>query len=234
MWALCYVAALPLQAIAFAISGHSGEDADLLPTSVTVLSVLCLWVPFVIGLVAHSRLSGSGSFVDDYRVRFSWGDIVGLPIGVAGQLIAVPVLYWALRSVWPAVFSAGKVEERATNLWDRAHGIWAIALVVVVAIGAPVIEELVYRAMIQQSLQSRLNESIAVVVAAAFFAAIHLQPVEFPGLFLVGLILGVLYQRTGRLGSPIMAHMAFNAAGLYLAARTTCGDREWAGRMCDV
>jgi uncharacterized protein len=219
VWAVCYVAALPLQAVLFSATGHSGTDPDQLPTSVTILGILCLWVPFSIGLVVHSRTAGSARFAADYRLRARWIDLIGLPIGVVGQLVLVPLLFWALRLVWPDSFSTSKVEERATELWDRAHGAWAVALILVVAVGAPLIEELVYRAMIQQSLQARLNEVLAVVTSAAFFAAIHLQPVEFPGLFLIGLVLGVLYQRTGRLAAPILAHLAFNATGLVLVAR---------------
>lgn len=219
IWALCYVAALPLQALVFSVTGHSGEEADLLPTSVTILGILCLWVPFAVGLVVNSRTSGSGRLLADYRVRARWIDLAGVPLGVVAQVLLVPLLYWALRLIWPATFSVDNVEERASDLWDRASGVWVVLLVIVVAVGAPLIEEFVYRAMIQQSLQSRVDEVLAVVIAAAFFAAIHLQPVEFPGLFLVGLLLGVLYQRTGRLAAPILAHMAFNATGLVLVAR---------------
>ena len=56
-------------------------------------------------------------------------------------------------------------------------------------------------------------------IRAAFFPAIHFRPVEFPGLFVCGLILGTCALRTGRLGMGIAAHMAFNATGLLLVAR---------------
>jgi membrane protease YdiL (CAAX protease family) len=62
----------------------------------------------------------------------------------------------------------------------------------------------------------RFNDAVAVVAVAAFFAAIHFRWVEFPGLFVFGLILGVCALRTGRLGMGIAAHMAFNATGLLL------------------
>jgi membrane protease YdiL (CAAX protease family) len=63
-----------------------------------------------------------------------------------------------------------------------------------------------------------LNDTVALVVSAALFGAIHLQPVEFPGLFLIGLVFGLCWQRTGRIACPILAHLAFNASGLLLAA----------------
>lgn len=219
LWALCWVCGVLLGQVAFVVTGHTGESSEVVPISTTVLSIAFLWVPFLVGLVVLSRRDGSGRLSSDYRIRFRWPDVVGLPLGVATQLVLVPSLYWTLRQWWPGAFSADKVEQRARDLWDRADGAWLLVLVLVVAVGAPLIEELVYRGLVQQALQSRINEVIAVVLAAAFFAAIHFQPVELPGLFVFGLVVGVLYQRTGRLGAPIITHVAFNAAGLYLAAR---------------
>ena len=111
------------------------------------------------------------------------------------------------------------MEERAKELWDRASGGWIIALVIVVVIGAPIIEEIVYRGLILQSLQGRINDVLALVVSSAWFAAIHLQPVEFPGLFAFALVLGACFLLTGRLACPIIAHAAFNAVGLLLVAQ---------------
>lgn len=219
LWLGAYVAALPLQAVVLTVLDAGDVDPDLWPTSTTVATVLCLWIPFVIGLVALSHLRGGASFRDDYRARFRSIDLVGLPIGVAGQFLLVPLLYWPLSSLFPDTFDAAKVEERATDLWDRASGGWVLALVAVVAIGAPLVEEFVYRGVILQALEGRVNDIVALVVSAAFFAAIHLQPVELPGLFLIGLVFGLCWQRTGRLACPILAHVAFNASGLLLASR---------------
>ena len=55
---------------------------------------------------------------------------------------------------------------------------------------------------------------LALIASAAFFAAIHFAPVEFPGLFAFGIVLGLCFQRTGRIGMPIAAHIGFNAMGL--------------------
>jgi len=218
IWLGAYIAALPLQAGVIGLLGQSGVDPDDWPTSTMVATVLCLWVPFVVGLVVLGRRRGSGSIRDAYRVRFRVVDLVGLPIGVVGQFVLVPLLYWPLTTLFPDAFDPAKVEERATDLWNRADGWWVLALIAVVAIGAPVVEEFVYRGVILQSLEGRLNDTVALVVSAAFFGAIHLQPVEFPGLFVIGIVFGLCWQRSGRIACPILAHLAFNASGLLLAA----------------
>jgi len=218
-WLLAYVAALPLQGILISITGHGGEKSDSWPISLTVLSVLCLWIPFVVALVVVSRRCGQDQFSRDFKVHLRWVDLAGLPIGIASQLLLVPLIYWPLQRIWPDAFSSDEIEQRARELWDKAHGGWIVVLVVVVALGAPIIEELVYRGLILQALQSRLNDWLALIISAAWFALIHLQPVELPGLFAFALVLGICFQRTGRLGMSVMAHIGFNAAGLLLASR---------------
>jgi len=59
----------------------------------------------------------------------------------------------------------------------------------------------------------------SVLVVAAFFALIHFRPVEYPGLFAFGLVLGCCAALTNRLGMGIVSHMAFNATALVLVAR---------------
>jgi hypothetical protein len=218
-WLLAYIAALPLQGVLIVATGHSGEKSDEWPISMTVLSIFCLWIPFVVALMVASRRWGQGRFVNDYKVRARWVDLAGLPLGVACQLLLVPAIYWPLQQMWPDAFSSDEIEQRARDLWDKANGGWIIVLIIVVALGAPLIEELVYRGLILQALQSRLNDWLALLISAAWFALIHLQPVELPGLFAFALVLGICFQRTGRLGMAIFAHIGFNAAGLLLASQ---------------
>lgn len=218
-WLLAYMAALPLQGMLIAATGRSGEKSDQWPISMTVLSIFCLWIPFVVALMVVSRRWGQGRFVNDYKFRARWVDLAGLPLGVACQFLLVPAIYWPLQQIWPDAFSSDEIEQRARDLWDKANGGWIIVLIVVVALGAPLIEELVYRGLILQALQSRLNDWLALLISSAWFALIHLQPVELPGLFAFALVLGICFQRTGRLGMAIFAHIGFNAAGLLLASQ---------------
>ena len=48
------------------------------------------------------------------------------------------------------------------------------------------------------------------VISGFFFAAVHLHVQTFPALFLLGLALAYLYERTGTLAAPITFHAIFN------------------------
>ncbi|MEY3618439.1 MAG: hypothetical protein RL726_1137, partial [Actinomycetota bacterium] len=217
-WVAAYVVAIPLQSLIIGVGGYAGEPSDTWPTGITALSALTLWASFLVAAVAVSRRFGSGRFVEDFRFTFRVNDLLGLPIGVACQLVMVPLLYWPLQKIWSDTFHSDELSQRARDLWDRADGVWLVVLVAVVAIGAPLVEEIIYRGMIQQALHSRIDDVLAVVLSALFFALIHLQPVEIPGLFAFGLVVGICFMRTGRLGMSILVHVGFNATGLLLVA----------------
>ena len=199
---------------------HSTEEA---PVWVTMAVAAGLWVPMLVGLWLLSERFGRPRFarhpfVEEYGLRFKLIDLIGVPIGVLSQLVLVRVLYWPLERAWPGTFSRSRVEQNARDLYDRAHGGWLIGLVAIVVIGAPIVEELMYRGLLQGAAVRRFNDTVAVVAVAAFFALIHLRWVELPGLFVFGLMLGVCALRTRRLGMSIVGHMAFNATGLLLVA----------------
>jgi uncharacterized protein len=158
------------------------------------------WVPLLFAMGGAGRKWGSGSFVTDWGLSFKPVDLWGAPIGVITQLVLVPLLYWPLHALWPDAFTTEKLQERAQDLYDSASGA-GVALLV-----------------LQGAFTRRLHDWVGVTVVALWFAVIHFQPVETPGLFVVGMVLGSCALLTGRLGMGVVAHVAFNATGLVLVA----------------
>ncbi len=195
------------------------ESSTVTPTWAVVVGALPLWVAMMTGVWWSSRLQGTGSVVADIGIRFAPADVLGIPLGIAAQLGLLRLLYWPLQSIWPGTFAQDRVEDSARTLYDNAHGFWLVMLVVVVVVGAPIVEESVYRGLLQGSFVRRFGKPVGVVVVAAWFALVHFRPIEYPGLFVFGLLVGLCAVRTGRLGLGIVTHFAFNAAGLITVAR---------------
>lgn len=195
------------------VTGQAGPDG-VTSIPVLALAITATWAAYAAGLWWASQRAGSGNPVADYAVAFRPADAVAVPVGILAQLVVVPVVYLPLRAVWPSTFTDDRLEETARDLVDRATGASAILLVGVVVVGAPLIEELVYRGLLQGSLAARINDALALVVASIWFALIHFRPVEYPGLFVAGLIFGGCFLVTGRLGTAIVAHASFNLTGL--------------------
>jgi uncharacterized protein len=188
------------------------------PVWVTALGAMALWSPILVGIREVSRRYGSGSVRSDMRLSFRPIDLVGVPIGVLTQLVVLRLVYWPLEALWPRTFSSPQLEKSARNLYDSADGLWLLVLILMVVVGAPLVEELLYRGLLQGAFVRRIDDVLAVVLVAAWFAIIHFRPVEYPGLFVIGLVLGVCALVTRRLGMSVVAHCAFNATGLIWVA----------------
>jgi membrane protease YdiL (CAAX protease family) len=207
------------QLLVAAVAAISGSSTVAEGGSSWLFAVaLAGWVPMVVAVVGASRRFGTGSLSRDFGVEFRPVDLLGVPIGVGTQLLVLPMVYWPLHAIWPHTFNQSRLEERANDLSNHAGGGGRVLLILVVVVGAPLVEELVYRGLLQTAFTRRLKDSLGVVLVAAWFAAVHFQPIETPGLFAVGLVLGSCAWYTRRLGLGIVAHMSFNATGLALVA----------------
>lgn len=214
-WTLAWVTgSVMVAALLIAVMGaDSGGDLTIPQLLVVALAT---WIVLLVALVIASRRFGTGVFVADYAARFRPIDLVGVPVGVLTQLALIPLLYVPLRGLWPDTFSGEKLEERAQDLADRATGFSVVLLVLVVVVGAPIVEELVYRGLLQRSMASVAGALPALILTSIWFSLIHFSPVEYPGLFLAGLVFGAGVVVTNRIGPAIVTHAAFNATGIIM------------------
>jgi uncharacterized protein len=85
-----------------------------------------------------------------------------------------------------------------------------------IAVAAPLVEELLFRGLLQNALGKYLPIWGAIILSSFLFSLVHLQPYAIPGLMSLGIAFGYLYHRTGSLRTNIMLHMANNAFALIL------------------
>jgi membrane protease YdiL (CAAX protease family) len=139
---------------------------------------------------------------------------------MASQLLLVVLVTLPFQLLFPSLFNKEAVEKRANELFDAAQGGWIVLLVVVVVICAPLVEEIVYRGFIQHNLAVAYGARTSLLLASFWFAAVHLQLAEFPGLFAFALVLVLCFSQTKRLGLSIVTHVSFNATALTVMALT--------------
>lgn len=133
---------------------------------------------------------------------------LGLAIGAAGQLIMVPLIYLALSPL----IDTDELSAPARELTDKAGDPLGVALLVLIVLcGAPLVEEVFFRGVVFGALRRRYSSWLSVSVSALFFAAFHLQALQFPALLAFGILLAIIFERTGRLGLAIWIHVGFNA-----------------------
>jgi membrane protease YdiL (CAAX protease family) len=123
----------------------------------------------------------------------------------------IPLVYWPLL---PLLDDDADLSEAARELTDRADGAAVIALVLISVVGAPVVEEIFHRGLLQPRLVPRLGPPAAIGVTAVLFGGSHVQLLQFPALVLFGVAVGALAYWRGRLAPAVVAHVVFNATAV--------------------
>jgi membrane protease YdiL (CAAX protease family) len=141
--------------------------------------------------------------------------VLGTLAGIAGFVVAIAVATLTQKVVparWVEAYDLSRLFEGPP--WERA------ALVTVAAVLAPACEEITFRGYLQTTLAVRHGARAAIVGGAFLFAILHLDPVRFPALFVLGAVFGWLTWRAGSVWPAVAAHAANNglSAAAFLAA----------------
>jgi membrane protease YdiL (CAAX protease family) len=194
-------------AIFVALGYDTPEEIDAAPIGALLLTQVPLWLGYAGVTLWASTRKGLGPVVD-LGWRFRAADVpFGVVLGVLLQVVGVTILYTLIFLVFPDQ----DVSEAAKDLTDRATDPFSVvALVLIVVVGAPIVEELFFRGLLLRSLERRFGPTTALLGSSLLFGAVHLQLVQLPALVLFGLVAGWLTLRSGRLGPAIWTHVGFN------------------------
>lgn len=208
-WLVGLVGGMLTYGLALLLSGTDAEDADSLSLAWVALGQLGLWLGLLGAAWFAARFKGNG-IRRDFGLAATWGDLpVGAFVGMLGQFGILWIVYYPMS--WFTDVTTEEFSEPARDIADRASGpVGVVLLVLIVGLGAPIVEEIFYRGLVQRSLIRRVGPGWGVALASVLFGAAHLQPLQFPALALAGGVFGVLAYRYGRLGPAIVAHMVFN------------------------
>lgn len=101
-------------------------------------------------------------------------------------------------------------------------GGWAMLTTIVCA---PILEEILFRGIIQNSITQRLGSFRGVIITSAIFGAIHVIPPQAINAFFVSLVIGYIYVKSGSLIAVIAIH-AINNAIAYIGMVVNDGKTE--------
>jgi len=191
------------------------------PTAVYLLPYLAL---LVAGMLSRAA---SGGFETLYALRlllaggtlcYCWPKLRGVDWraswrGAAAGVVAFALWIFAARILVPSHAMPGALAALpalARNLWVLGHILVSVAVI-------PAVEELAFRGYLMRRIRAVEFESLtpqqagvpALLVSSIIFGLCQ-GVFWLPGM-LSGVIFGLLYARTGRLGEPVVAHVTLNA-----------------------
>ncbi len=146
--------------------------------------------------------------------------------GPLGALLVFPIV--ALTGMLLGMLNhalGGKTEqfghETLRTLSENPGSLWPWVSVGCAVVLAPIFEELLFRGMLQTAILRAFGRPwAAILVASACFAAIHtVGSINMPwygvaAIFVLSIGLGIAFERTKRIGVPILMHVLFNAGNV--------------------
>lgn len=129
------------------------------------------------------------------------------------------VLAWSVIAALGTLIPSAWVQEQMPELPNLVESEFDMILgnrwgYVTIGLLAPLSEEIVMRGGILKELlkSTKLSPWGAIAISALFFSLIHMNPAQMPHAFVIGLLLGWMYWRTGSILPGMAYHWANNSA----------------------
>ncbi len=173
---------------------------------------------------AAQKSQRNSLFETGYKLNNShWGPFKGwqmvlitVALSFATMVSADLPNYWnfKLTTASPAMKS---FYDMVTELLRQMTGgpLWSSFLLT--AVFAPIFEEWLCRGMVLRGLLTKMKPGWAIVVSALFFALIHLNPWQALNAFIIGVVMGYVYYKTGSLWLTMLIHFVNNGTAVILS-----------------
>lgn len=175
------------------------------------------------------------------------GVLVGLGAVIANMPVTLASAFVLDRLGYPV--ESGVQQPLIPELagWvQESPGVAIPALILVVVLTGPAVEELVFRGAIFNGLYrlgdlvsthsfgrenpgrvaKRTSFVLAALASSSLFALVHLEPILLPAFLILAVILCALFERTGSLLPPFVAHATFNSFTVLLITLAGLGAFE--------
>ena len=162
-----------------------------------VYYMMVFGVALLAGYQWRKNHTGQKSFPLNYRY------MVYLPV------IAVSAVSLHVGLIAPLIGSIAVPEALMSFMMEDALKLTLFSFITVVLL-APLLEELLFRGIIQDGLMQRSGPVVAILLSSLLFAFMHLNPWQFVTGFLVGIFIGWLYYLTRDLVLAIGFHLFNN------------------------
>lgn len=167
------------------------------------------------------------------RENLTWKGAFGFDSGTAGRaarwaliatILVLPVA-WGLQQLTAQIMTSQQMNpEQQQVVQEIQKGNFSsfqqIYLALITLVAAPIVEEMLFRGILYPTIKAAGYPKLALWGTAILFSVWHQNVPAFLSLVFFALILTMLYEKTGNLLAPILAHSFFNTANYILLLTT--------------
>ena len=165
----------------------------------SIISLLGYLIPFtIVSVYLYKKIKKQDS---NFSLKFKFPEtkllLILIPLTLALSIVIEPIVTF----IPMPDFVKELFESMITN---------DIYSLITVAFLAPVLEEIIFRGIILNGLLKNYSPIKAIVWSAALFGIVHLNPWQFIGAFIIGLVIGWIYWKTNSIIPGILIHFVNN------------------------
>lgn len=186
-----------------------GENAVVLTIVMLTNSLSCLYILYIVTVRLGQPVAALGMSLSDWKRN--------LFLGLSRYAVILPIILVAGFLVEFATKNAGVTPEHQAVVQRFLEERSYLGILAIIAFGAligPVTEEVLFRGFLQPALKEVMGGMKAILLTSFFFALIHFNLYIFIQIFILGLLLGYLYEKTGTLVAPLSVHILHNSVSL--------------------
>lgn len=153
---------------------------------------------------------------------YSWADLGVRPlsahwrrVAVLAGIMAVPLMLLVVSFIQRHT-GAGSQELVKALAGSGASFFTALTFFLYIALLVPIAEELLFRGLLFGWLRQSQSLLVTNLICAGAFALLHQQLVAVVVTFFLGLVFGMLRERSGTVLAPMIMHQAYNGVTLIL------------------
>lgn len=199
LYQFVFTALIALPSTWIQIMNNGGDVSSFAPGEMTYTTTGIAMILSGIAMIWH--------LIHFKYVKFnlkSFSEVSGKTIGVSIPLIVAGMLFINLCSEFLGL--PDLMQDTFLGMSRNVFGIISITIM------APLVEELLFRGAIQgYMLRKGMKPLNAILIASAIFGIVHMNPIQIPFAFAIGLIFGWLYYRTGSVVPGIIGHFINNS-----------------------
>lgn len=143
--------------------------------------------------------------------------LLGTGACCAGKAL-ITLFYWLAYAIFQHIPSTNNVvSDQIASVAMNPDAVKLVLLLMMASVFAPLGEELAFRGLLYTSINRKFGVLAGIIVSSAIFAAYHMDPGSFMGLFAIGVGLAFLFTRTKSLLPSVFMHGMWNASLILIA-----------------
>lgn len=187
-----------------------------------LISYPLMFIPAMLYASAVSRRNDG--FITSYAIDSnSFGSRKGITVAFAAVVMAIATAF----VIEPVSMLLPEMPEYMAEAMKQLLNGPAWVALLSVSVFAPFFEEWLCRGVVLRGLLNKVGPTWAIIISAVFFAAIHMNIWQAIPAFLMGLVFGYVYYKTGSLKLTMLMHFANNTMAFVVSRIPSLKDIDY-------